>query len=69
MRHDFEMLRTFDAPARMTCHIRLRGGMESLLPRPAVAVKRKASSQTGQELAGKGELVFEGELLEMPTWR
>lgn len=26
------------------------------------------SLKNGQELAGKGELVFEGELLEIPTW-
>jgi len=69
VRHDFEMLRAFDAPASMNCRIRLRGGMESLLPKPAVNVNRETAGPSGQELAGKGELVFEGEVLEMPTWR
>lgn len=69
MRHDFEMLRAFDAPTSMNCHIRLRGGMESFMPKPADSVRKGPAGPTGQELAGKGELVFEGEVLEVPAWR
>lgn len=33
-----------------------------------VSSKFKSSGKTGQNLAGTGALVFEGELLEFPSW-
>ncbi len=36
---------------------------------PHHAVGGKSQTQNGQQMAGKGELVFEGELLELPGWQ
>lgn len=77
MRHDFEMLRSFMQPAILSLpvpvhvqvHVHVRGAMEDFMPKPAIRVTHESKGPTGQELAGKGELVFEGEVLEMPAWR